>query len=236
MAWKISIVEVGVIPQLPRTLYVPGANPDDLLDIPCLAYVLDDGTHLVVVDSGPDADTATAHGFRIQGRTAGALARGLSGHGAEPGDVELVVHTHLHYDHCQNDPLFPRARFGVQRTELAHIRRPLPFYEGIAEMCANLEARVVAIDGDTELLPGLRTVANGGHTPGHQSVLVETDDGTACLCGDIVSLEANLWSIGEICPDVHATRTFLERAFAAQWEMIPSHEPALRAHRWFATA
>ncbi len=234
MSWKISIVEVGIIPQLPRALYVPGASPDDLLDIPCLAYLLDDGTHLVVVDSGPDAHAAAAHGFRIQGRSAEALARGLARHGAEPGDVELVVHTHLHYDHCQNDPLFPRARFGVQTAELAHLRQSRRFYEGIPQMCAQLEARVVALDGDTELLPGLRTVANGGHTPGHQSVLVETDDGTACLCGDIVSLEANLWSIGEICPDADATRTFLERALGQQWEMIPSHEPALRAHRWFA--
>ena len=236
MAWTISIIEVGVIPDLPLALYVPGSKPDALLDIPCLAYVLDDGTHLVIVDSGPDVDTATAHGFRIQGATEGALTRGLARHGAEPDDVELVVHTHLHYDHCQNDPMFPHARFGVQRAELAHVHRAFRFYEGVAEMCANLEARVVAIDGDTELLPGLRTVVNGGHTPGHQSVLVETDDGTACLCGDIVSLEANLSSIGEICPDVDATRTFLERALAEQWEMIPSHEPALRAHRWFVTA
>lgn len=234
MPWRISIVEVGVMPGLPRSLYVPGADPGDLLDVPCFAYVLDDGAHVVVVDSGPEAAAAAAHGFRIEGDTTAALARGLAQHGVAPSDVELVVHTHLHYDHCQNDPLFARAAVVVQSKELTQLRRSLRFYEGVAAMCESMGPRLVAVDGATDLLPGLRTLASGGHTPGHQSVLAETDDGTACLCGDIVSLEANLRAVGEICPDPEATRAFLRRAARGGWEMIPSHEPALRTHRWFA--
>lgn len=233
MLWNVSIVEVGVIPDLPRSLYVPDADPDDLLDVPCLVYVLDDGERVVMVDSGPDADAAATWGYRIVGDTRSELLRGIASHGAAPHDVELIVHTHLHYDHCQNDPVFPLANVVVQTPELASAKLASRYYEGVAAMCSALGTRLAAAQGDTDLFPGLRTIANGGHTPGHQSVLVDTVEGTARICGDIVSFEANTTTVRAACPDVEATESFLRTAAKEGWEMIPSHEPALRGHRWF---
>jgi len=235
MSWRVSVVEVGLIPGLPRSLYVPDAAPDDELDVPCLVYILDDGEHVVLVDSGPDAEAAARHGFHIEGDTSSSLLRALAKQHLSPRDVDFIVHTHLHYDHCQNDPLFPRAEVIVQRVEYAHAKRGGRFYEGVPELLTSLGPRLTTVEGDTSLLPGLETIANGGHTPGHQSTLVDTPEGRACLCGDIVSLAANLSVIGDSCPDATAARVFLDRAGCTGWEMIPSHEPALRQHRWFVS-
>ncbi len=224
-----------MIPDLPRSLYIPDAPLGDALDVPCFVYILDDGDHVVLVDSGPDAETAALYGFQIEGDTTSSLRGALASHDRGVRDVDLIVHTHLHYDHCQNDLLFPRAEVIVQESEYAHARLGSRFYEGVPAMLTSLGRRLVTVEGDTGLLPGLRTVANGGHTPGHQSVLVDTADGTVCLCGDVVSLAANLSVIGESCPDDEAARAFLDKAARAGWEMIPSHEPALRRHRWFVS-
>lgn len=236
MCWRTSIIEVGVIPEVPLARYLPGADPYVLLDLPCLVYVLDDGEHLVLVDSGPDAEAAARHGYRVLGETTSALLEGLARHGASAADVDLIVHTHLHYDHCQNDALLPRAQVVVQAEELRHARGGTRYYEGIAARCDALDDRLVLLDGDTALWPGLQTIKNGGHTPGHQSVLVETDDGPVCLCGDIVSLSVSASTAGDNCVDPDATQSFLRRCASETWELIPSHEPALREHRWFSRA
>ena len=94
--------------------------------------------------------------------------------------------------------------------------------------------RLLAVTGEVELLPGLRLLPNAGHTPGHQSVLVDVaEDGTTCICGDIVSMMANARTPGLVTADLVATRAFLARASDAGWTMLPSHDPALREHDWF---
>jgi len=110
-----------------------------------------------------------------------------------------------------------------------------PFYLGVAELAEALGDRLMLLDGQTELMPGLTALPNGGHTPGHQSVLVETPARQVCVCGDIVSLQQNTHTIGPVCPDTEATAAFLARASAAGWLMLPSHDPVLREHPWYLT-
>jgi glyoxylase-like metal-dependent hydrolase (beta-lactamase superfamily II) len=92
------------------------------------------------------------------------------------------------------------------------------------------------VDGEVEILPGITLTPSGGHTSGHQSVLVATEEGTACITGDVVSLAVNADVVGPMTPDAVATRAFLARFRASAWELIPSHEPALRQHRWYIAA
>ncbi|MGA8461500.1 MAG: hypothetical protein WB800_39315, partial [Streptosporangiaceae bacterium] len=111
-----------------------------------------------------------------------------------------------------------------------------PFYVDVGELTGALGDRLRLLDGETEILPGLTALPNGGHTPGHQSVLVQTGSGHACVCGDIVSLEENLEVIGPVCPDKEGTAQFLARARQAGWQMLPSHDARLRQHRWYLPA
>jgi len=238
MSWQLSILEVGVIPDIPLAAYLPDAPADALISPPCFCYLVTNGSSVVLIDSGPDHLRADAAGLRIDGESPALLTAGLGAAGITAADVDLIVHTHLHYDHMQNDLLFPNAPVVVQRTELDWATSPDsgPFYVDVGELTGALGERLRLLDGETEILPGLTGLPNGGHTPGHQSVLVRTGSGDTCVCGDIVSLEENLTVIGQVCPDKVATGRFLARARAAGWEMLPSHDPRLRQHGWYLPA
>jgi glyoxylase-like metal-dependent hydrolase (beta-lactamase superfamily II) len=235
MSWRLGIVEVGVIPHLPLNMYLPDASPNALIDPPCYCYLATDGERNIIVDSGPDRACSGAAGLEIVGNTSDLLTAGLKAWGVGPADIDCIVHTHLHHDHMQNDLMFPNAVVHVQQAELAWATGPDcgRFYVGVSEITAALGDRLHTLAGDAQLFPGLGVVLNGGHTPGHQSVIVDTSENVVCLCGDIVSLFSNVEVVGSICPNVDETVAFLDRARAAGWEMVPSHDPELRGHRWY---
>ena len=262
MTWTVGIIEVGVLPGCRPSSYVAGAPDDVLLDLPCYCWLLRDARATVLVDSGPDAQASEDVGYEVSGDTRAALLRGLRASGVAPADVGMIVHTHLHQDHVQNDALFVNAEVVVQRRELeaaleaeaaarllsaaeratlaagpyARSQEAGIWYIGTAALVRQAGARLRVVDGEVEILPGLTLTPSGGHTAGHQSVLVATEGGTACIAGDIVSLAVNAEAIGPMTPDAAAAGVFLERARAAGWELIPSHEPALRDHRWYVAA
>lgn len=138
---------------------------------PVLAFVVHGPDGVVVVDTGmiestPEIDAAwqpTVYAW------------------PDVGDVVAVVNTHLHFDHCGGNRRFRGKPIYVQRDE----------YEGAhgedyVEEWARFEgARYELLDGDAEVLPGISVLATPGHSPGHQSVVVETDEGPVVLAGDV---------------------------------------------------
>jgi N-acyl homoserine lactone hydrolase len=104
-----------------------------------------------------------------------------------PRDVACVINTHLHFDHCGGNRLFPGVPIHVQARELADARS-LDYT--IPEWVDFDGATYVEHEGEVELLPGIRLLPAPGHTDGHQVVVVETDAGTNVLAGDLaVSFE-----------------------------------------------
>src|SRR5215210_695335 len=97
--------------------------------------------------------------------------------------VAVVVNTHLHFDHCGGNRLFPGVPIHVQARELADARS-LDDYT-IREWVDFDGATYVEHVGEVELLPGIRMLPAPGHTDGHQVVVVETDAGTNVLGGDV---------------------------------------------------
>jgi N-acyl homoserine lactone hydrolase len=99
-----------------------------------------------------------------------------------PRDVVCVINTHLHFDHCGGNRLFAGTPIHVQRAEREAARG-----EGytIPEWVEFEGATYVEHDGEAEILAGVRVVPTPGHSPGHQSVLVDTDDGLVVLAGDV---------------------------------------------------
>jgi N-acyl homoserine lactone hydrolase len=104
-----------------------------------------------------------------------------------PREIVCVINTHLHFDHCGGNRLFAGIPIYVQRLEREAARA-----EGytIPEWVDFDGAHYVELDGEKELLPRVRVVPTPGHTPGHQSVLVETDEGLVVVAGDV----AYTWS------------------------------------------
>lgn len=99
-----------------------------------------------------------------------------------PRDVACVINTHLHFDHCGGNRLFPALPIHVQRREREAAREP---GYTIPEWVEFEGARYVELDGKAEIVSGVRVIPTPGHSPGHQSVLVDTDDGLVVLAGDV---------------------------------------------------
>jgi N-acyl homoserine lactone hydrolase len=97
--------------------------------------------------------------------------------------VAVVVNTHLHFDHCGGNRLFPGLPIHVQRRELADARTEDDYT--VREWVDFPGATYVEHDGEAEILPGVRLMPASGHTAGHQIVVVETDDGPVVLGGDV---------------------------------------------------
>lgn len=110
-----------------------------------------------------------------------AAADALAGLDMSPADIDLVINTHLHFDHCGQNAVFRHAPFHVQRAELERARRESP---GLAGWFDFAGARFELLDGDTEIVPGLSVITTPGHTIGHQSVLIQGADGNDLLIGD----------------------------------------------------
>jgi len=100
-----------------------------------------------------------------------------------PRDVACVINTHLHFDHCGGNRLFPGVPIHVQARELADAHT-LDDYT-IREWVDFDGATYVEHEGEVEVLPGIRLLPAPGYTHGHQVVVVETGAGTNVLGGDV---------------------------------------------------
>lgn len=102
----------------------------------------------------------------------------LAERGVVPDDVTHVVNSHLHFDHCGNNGLFPAARVFVQASELDAARQPR---YTVREWFDYPGARLVPVHGDEAIATGIALISAPGHTPGHQSVAVQTGEGLVLI-------------------------------------------------------
>jgi N-acyl homoserine lactone hydrolase len=132
-----------------------------------------------LVDTGAGGPAQLLSDWRVVNRS---VAGALADLDMTPGDIGLVINTHLHFDHCGQNAVFPHAACYVQRTELLRAERESPELYAWFDF---MNARFELLDGDAEVLPGLSVIATPGHTVGHQSVLVQSaDDAGDLLIGD----------------------------------------------------
>ncbi len=123
------------------------------------------------------------------------LEKSLGAEDLTTDDISIVINTHLHADHCGNNQLFDHAKFIVQEAELKYAYNPDRFLKGgyIKELFDGLKFSTVK--GDSEVLPGVSVFLTSGHTPGHQSIIIDAKDTfgkTYVYCGDEAPLEENL--------------------------------------------
>ena len=164
----------------------------------------------VLVDTGCGGPDALLREFRVVNRSVqGALAE----HDLAPADVGLVVNTHLHFDHCGQNPVFEHARLCVQRTELDRVQREEP---DMRQWLESTGIRFELFDGDVTLADDLHLVATPGHTVGHQSVIADTERGVEVFVGD-AAYTRRIWDTrGDVstlppgqAADIEAWRTSL---------------------------
>src|SRR3712207_246408 len=144
--------------------------------MPVYVHVIDHPDARVLVDTGlTDLHPAAAD--------MDPRIRPLSEQGFDLAAVDIVVNTHLHFDHCGGNHLFAGRPFYVQRRELEDARSEDGYT--IPEWVDPPGVEYVPVDGEHELLPGLRLLPAPGHTPGMQVVVIETGDRPVVVGGDV---------------------------------------------------
>lgn len=197
--WTIIPLHAGDS-EVDKSLLTYLRNFGQTIRVPNIIFVLQSGEKAVIVDTSFESVERTK---RINKQNVWMTERQkpknlLREIGLNPTDVKIVILTHLHYDHCGNNRLFPNAYFIVQREELRYALTPNPGQEAvfhsplIGEKPGFLGHRLKIIDGDEKIIPGISVIFTPGHTPGSQSVLVDTLEGIYCIAGDAVCLYENL--------------------------------------------
>ena len=108
---------------------------------------------------------------------------GLAKLGLRPEDIEIVIVTHLHFDHIELGHLYKKARFIVQKRELDYARNPHPIDASTYRRSTFENLNLEVIDGEKEIIPGVSVFLTPGHSPGGQSIEVNTAAGKAIITG-----------------------------------------------------
>jgi N-acyl homoserine lactone hydrolase len=143
-----------------------------------MAYAIRRGGRSILVDTGIGrGDAAIDARFSPTGE---ALAESLAAHDIDVDGVETVVNSHLHFDHCGQNALFPGIPILVQEAEW--LAAQSPDYT-VAAWVQFPGATYRPVDGDHDLGSGIGIVATPGHTPGHQSVVVQLERDLVVIAG-----------------------------------------------------
>jgi glyoxylase-like metal-dependent hydrolase (beta-lactamase superfamily II) len=212
-------------------------DPHDILQ-PLAYYVwVIVGPHgTFVVDTGFDAGMAARRGRLI----VKPVGEGLAALGVNPDAVEDIIVTHLHYDHCGNHGLFPRARYHLQDDEMAYatgrcmchqvMRIPFEVEDVLAMVRKVFDNRVRFHEGVWEMAPGITVHKIGGHSKGLQCVRVHTRRGHVVLAADASHLyahvhERRVFPVTYNVADVLEGYETLKRLASSEDHIVPGHDP-----------
>ncbi len=161
-----------------------------------------------------------------------------------PDDIDIVINTHLHFDHCgwnthykdgKAVPTFPRAKYYVQRGEWLHAQEQHE-RDRVSYISDNYNpliesGRMELLEGDGEICPGISVRVLPGHTRHHQSVVITSGGKTACYVGDLIPTAAHLaptWVMGyDLFPleCIENRHKFYDEAVPQRWLLAFTHDP-----------
>lgn len=212
-----------VIPMKISTFRYPGGPLDGRRGV-VMAFAIGVDGRWILMDTG--IGTGNAELVEVYAPETRPIGAALKSVGVEPAWIEGIVNSHLHFDHCGQNALFPQRPIWVQSSEWAAAQ--LPDYT-IPEWVDFPGARYELIDGQLEVLPGVTVVPTPGHTPGHQSVVVDTPDGPVVLAGQ-ACYAPNEWSRDSPAIDGH-TSAWDQPAYRASLDFLRQLDPITC---WFA--
>jgi N-acyl homoserine lactone hydrolase len=220
-----------------RSLLFYGNFSGERVQIPVTCYLIRTSDAVILFDTGlsPRAVPGLVRTDPLARFTEeDLLVHRLDVLGIEADHVDLVVLSHLHYDHAGGAQLFAKSELVVQRDEYSYAHYPAPFLASFYYR-KNFDLpgyRWRLLDGDTELVPGVAVRRSDGHTPGHQSLLVElSETGPVVLAGDCVYWQEHLdheQVPGVVWNPTHALHSIKRLKTLARLvggRVFPSHDP-----------
>jgi glyoxylase-like metal-dependent hydrolase (beta-lactamase superfamily II) len=173
------------------------------------------------------------------------LLDNLKAAGVSPDDIDIVINTHLHFDHCgwntvrQEDKIaatFPNAKYYVQEGEWRHAHENQR--DAVSYMTANYDPLVESgqmqlLRGDTEIVPGISVEVFPGHTRDMEAVIIQGGGQTACYISDLIPTSAHVdlnWVMAfDLYPleTIESRKRYYARAIPEKWLTMFTHDPAI---------
>jgi glyoxylase-like metal-dependent hydrolase (beta-lactamase superfamily II) len=200
------------------------------------------GKQTVLVETGM-GNKLSERMVKFYGQPAQLLAN-LAAGGFRPEDVDIVINTHLHFDHCgwntvRKDgkivPTFPRAKYYAPEGEWQYARRPSE-RDAISYIPDNYDplvqsGQMTLLKGGEEIIPGISVKTFPGHTAHMQAVIVESGGRTACYISDLIPTTAHIdltWGMGfDLYPlqTIESKKQYYAKAIAEKWLTVFTHDP-----------
>lgn len=237
--YDVYAIRYATVPQFPVSGLIKGADESRKLDIAMMIWLIRGSGRNVLVDSGfyrPQFFKSWTVTEFIRPDQAVALA------GVRPEEITDIILTHTHWDHADGADLFPKAQIWIQKDEYT-------YYTGAAWQSggkhggiepedilflvrANTEGRLHLVEGDREILPGIRVYTGGRHTWQSQYVAVDAKPGTVILASDNLYLYENLEKRLPIAQTFDsaanlAAQTRMKEIVKEIRFIVPGHDPAV---------
>lgn len=240
--WLDGGAMFGVVP---KVLWERKLAPDNLnrLRVACNSLLIRSEEGTVLVETG--IGNKLPEKLKKINENEEFLLDSLAEAGVAPDDVDIVINSHLHFDHCGWNtmlkdgkvvPTFPRAKYYFQRGEWEHGQRQLErdrvsyIGDNYNPLIENGQAELIC--GDRELAPGISVRLYPGHTATMQAIMVESAGQTACYISDLIPTTAHLdltWVMAyDLFPldTIENRKRFYAEAVPKNWLVVFTHDPA----------
>jgi N-acyl homoserine lactone hydrolase len=230
--YRVTAVKLGTL-SVDASGLVLGRDPGRAVDIPVWGAAVEGHGLKILIDTGIRDPAWVSDRLGPCSQDEGETIVGaLDLLGWRPSDVDVVINTHLHYDHCGNNAWFPAAPIYVSAAEWDAAQQPVStqmvLYEPHEWEDAPLSVfNYQMVTGDyTEVKPGIKIIQTPGHSVGHQSVLIQTADGIVCVTGDAVNCEENftLRTPGAVVVSVPDALASIEKIRRNSTSVLMSHD------------
>jgi glyoxylase-like metal-dependent hydrolase (beta-lactamase superfamily II) len=234
----------GVVPRmLWRRFYKP--DEDNLIRLGLNSLVIETGREIVLVETGTGdhIPKKQAAYYRLE-RNPGLIGS-LDRLGFKPEDIDYVINTHLHFDHCGGNtriddrggvvPSYPRARYIIQKGEyetgLNPGYRDKPSYMDMHFKPLADHGVLELVEGDTTVIEGIEVILTPGHTASHQVVKISSQGRSVCYLGDLVPTTAHAGMSYIMSYDMYPAETMTSKemifgqGIPGDWIFAFNHDP-----------
>lgn len=232
----------GVVPKALWSKKLP-ADENNLVPSGLNSVLVRTGEKNILIETGI-GNKLSEKMAQIYGQPA-KLLENLHSAGLAPEDVDIVINSHLHFDHCGWNtvrhngaiaPTFPNAKYYVQEGEWKHAHENQR--DGVSYFRENYDPLVESgqmqlLRGSSEILPGISVEVFPGHTRDLQAIMVQSGGKTACYISDLIPTSAHLdlnWVMAyDLYPveSMESRKRFYARAIPERWLVMFTHDPEL---------
>jgi len=232
----------GVIPKVMWSRKAP-ADEKNYVQAGLNSLLIRTGKKNVLVETGM-GNKLSERMVKFYGQPAQLLTN-LGSAGVRPEDIDIVINTHLHFDHCGWNtirgkdgkivPTFPRAKYYAPEGEWQYARKPSE-RDSISYIPENYDplvesGQMTLLKGGEEIVPGISVKTFPGHTASMQAVIVESGGRTACYISDLIPTTAHIdltWGMGfDLYPlqTIESKKQYYAKALPEKWLTVFTHDP-----------